>query len=862
MAAAYSFAHPTWDRLYPPTNGATQRPPEGPDAVASQTPPQTAGQPANPPPEDPPANAVAEEPLQIPRADLPRRVSELAAFCDPQKVLKMDFSALQGVCNAGVSAGLSEEDRVKEQMNAMAKANHFLNVNGEVLGAEAKSMTTFAAAIGCTSMGKDTTCAQIVNKKDVAVTGKDMTTAANVLMTSVVEPVASGQDADEDHFTVHFHQELKYEGKDPKEYQRTMHEIMTGIRSGDPNKGHHNFTLEPVNVMVRSRSGWPTFILNTIGFTPRPKEADGVFQSIDAMLNDRAKAGGPGSGVLIICQSWMKADEPGICWPELDVIKNRQHDAANPFHIIVALTQGDLYEPINFQACKTFKDVYDTIFSNMDTKLPGCNDKFLVTGWRENDPSDEPNCASKLDKTLAEVIGRISREKPDEQQSPWLRMLRERVGTEKLKQRYNDLMTAQSEVLLTNVEKWLHASLETTNDMLTKLFARQDSISDCSLGHNLLEFCLQVEKMAETCRLNRLDRPSSSPDLGLIEKVTARSAQTLAEELRFVQQAYGVRLSAKNGDLEQVIQELENEDWYMNKEGMHALWQRTARLKDNAVLLAGMYEMPVMKRADIMRFMAATAVQNTADAEHYIQIRVIGHVKGIFAAELVPLLSVWLAHHCHDSYSMALEVVLQEQQFEHLRSNGTFKDIMKGVLNRLYYHDVREFLANRFLTRSPAFLERTCLSRQTRMSYVVHQRKLRQSVETMTDEQQKDFVAAYYPELAPRPKAGPSVSTDSPSASITPLTQEDESSLLNQNTVRPYKTQYHLSVREDEAHYLNTTAQFIFQHFLHKVITHFLDDSEIELDRMYSENCWYENGHLLFKYLYFAVSDEVQARTA
>ena len=82
----------------------------------------------------------------------------------------MDFSALQGVCNAGISSrGLSEEDRTKEQMNAMAKANHFLNVNGEILGAEARSMTTFAAAIGCTAMGKDTTCAQIVNKKDVAV---------------------------------------------------------------------------------------------------------------------------------------------------------------------------------------------------------------------------------------------------------------------------------------------------------------------------------------------------------------------------------------------------------------------------------------------------------------------------------------------------------------------------------------------------------------------------------------------------------------------------------------------------------------------------------------------------------------------
>ena len=248
----------------------------------------------------------------------------------------------------------------------------------------------------------------------------------------------------------------------------------------------------------------------------------------------------------------LKADEPGICWPELDVIKHWQHEAqTNPFHIIVALTQGDLCKPPHFQSCRTFKDVYDTIFSRMDAKLPGCDDKFLITGWRGQDPSDEPICAAELDKNLETVIDRISREKPDEKKSPWLRKLRDRVGTEKLKQRYNDLMRQQGEVLVTNVEKWLHASLETTKDMLRKLHARHNSISDSSLKHDLLAFC-EVEKMAGIFRLNRLDRPSSSPDLGLIEKVTAGSAQTLAEELRFVQQAYGLRLSAKNGDLEQV----------------------------------------------------------------------------------------------------------------------------------------------------------------------------------------------------------------------------------------------------------------------------------------------------------------------
>ena len=93
----------------------------------------------------------------------------------------------------------------------------------------------------------------------------------------------------------------------------------------------------------------------------------------------------------------------------------------------------------------------------------------------------------------------------------------------------------------------------------------------------------------------------------------------------------------------------------------------------------------------------------------------------------------------------------------------------------------------------------------------------------------------------------------------TTLTQEHESKLLNENTVKRYMTTSYLSVDNDDAKFLNVTAQFIFTHLLHKVITHFLDDSEIELDQMYSENTWVVNGRFFFKQLYFEVADAVQA---
>ena len=64
------------------------------------------------------------------------------------------------------------------------------------------------------------------------------------------------------------------------------------------------------------------------------------------------------------------------------------------------------------------------------------------------------------------------------------------------------------------------------------------------------------------------------------------------------------------------------------------------------------------------------------------------------------------------------------------------------------------------------------------------------------------------------------------------LTAEEESSLLNENTVKRYVTENHLSVNQDDATYLNDVGQFIYTRMLHKVITHFLNDSEIELDQM------------------------------
>ena len=230
-----------------------------------------------------------------------------------------------------------------------------------------------------------------------------------------------------------------------------------------------------------------------------------------------------------------------------------QSPDSNPFRIIVALTMGDWLQEVHYNKCKTIKDIYDTIFASMDSLLPGYEDKFLVTGWRADDPSDETRCAQLVEQTLASAIARILQEKPDEKQSPWLSKLHNHIGTAKLKRRYNKLMKQQGKVLLSNVVKWLEASLQTLDDELQKLYERKTAIEDSSLGHDLLEFCTEVEKMAASLRLSTLDRPSSSPaDLDAIEDVTKRSRQTLAEELRFLQQTFGLRLTAAGGDLEEV----------------------------------------------------------------------------------------------------------------------------------------------------------------------------------------------------------------------------------------------------------------------------------------------------------------------
>ena len=216
-----------------------------------------------------------------------------------------------------------------------------------------------------------------------------------------------------------------------------------------------------------------------------------------------------------------KALEPAICWPELDVIKGyAQQPDMNPFRIIVALTMGDWYKEVHFAKCKTIKEVYDEIFGSMEKLLPGY-EKFLITGWRADDPRDEAQCAKEMEDTLKSVISRICRERPEETSSKWLPQLQNHVGAKKLKRHYNDLMRQQGKVLLTNVVKWLQASVQTLDETLEKLYKRKVAVEDSSLGHDVLDFCQEVEKMATSLRLNTLDRPSSSPaDLDAIEEVS------------------------------------------------------------------------------------------------------------------------------------------------------------------------------------------------------------------------------------------------------------------------------------------------------------------------------------------------------
>jgi len=218
--------------------------------------------------------------------------------------------------------------------------------------------------------------------------------------------------------------------------------------------GGTQHTSDPVSVLVKSATPTPAaYILNTIGMMPQATGNDPLFDDINQMLNEQAQRDG---GVLIICHDVQRPLDATAAFLDLDVIKDYMRNPGHSkFRVVVARTKADLWETIDYSRCKTFEDVHNKIFGSFEEKLPS-SDMFLITGWRNEYPSDALNCQVKFQKTFTEVAQRIVQDSPNERNSPWLATLNGKLGTKLLIKHYHKLVSEQGRGFLQLVSDCWH----------------------------------------------------------------------------------------------------------------------------------------------------------------------------------------------------------------------------------------------------------------------------------------------------------------------------------------------------------------------------------------------------------------------
>eukprot|EP01105_Mastigella_eilhardi_P008468 TRINITY_DN2054_c0_g1_i1.p1 TRINITY_DN2054_c0_g1~~TRINITY_DN2054_c0_g1_i1.p1 ORF type:complete len:354 (+),score=52.35 TRINITY_DN2054_c0_g1_i1:785-1846(+) len=247
-------------------------------------------------------------------------------------------------------AHLKPEDQSAKLLTAF---NCFAAQNRAVLGETATDLLLYpASVVGLTSTGKDTMASLLVNAPGLAVTARDMCTAANVNLF-----VLPGK---EERFAVHFREE-NFETTSAPEYLQHMEQLMQRIREKERNK----ITAEPVLVNYSSPSVTSgSYILNTVGLISRARGDDPITAMINRQLNDNEKLG----GILVVCHSSERPLDESAAWLELDVVKKWVHDRSNcKTEVILALTKADqLCNQANFANCHTVKELHECIF------LSGC----------------------------------------------------------------------------------------------------------------------------------------------------------------------------------------------------------------------------------------------------------------------------------------------------------------------------------------------------------------------------------------------------------------------------------------------------------------------------------------------------------
>ena len=176
--------------------------------------------------------------------------SMLRVFREPDKILQLDLAPLhrlQDLCNDGVAS----QDNVT--MRAVALVNHFATINEDLLG-PGSELQMFISVIGNTSAAKDVTCAQLLGKGKLAVSGKEMTTAAPVYYT-VLQRTDGGT---VDRYKADFRGQTVYAGEDAEALRGVVLRLMEQIR--DTADQH---TSDKLAILVESgEEAVPSFILN------------------------------------------------------------------------------------------------------------------------------------------------------------------------------------------------------------------------------------------------------------------------------------------------------------------------------------------------------------------------------------------------------------------------------------------------------------------------------------------------------------------------------------------------------------------------------------------------------------------------
>uniref|UniRef100_A0A7S1A5R9 Uncharacterized protein n=1 Tax=Noctiluca scintillans TaxID=2966 RepID=A0A7S1A5R9_NOCSC len=776
--------------------------------------------------------------------------SMLRVFREPDKILQLDLAPLhrlQDLCNDVVAS------QDKATMRAVALVNHFATINEDLLG-PGSELQMFISVIGNTSAAKDVTCAQLLGKGKLAVSGKEMTTAAPVYYT-VLQRTDGGT---VDRYKADFRGHTVYAGEDAEALRGVVLRLMEQIR--DTADQH---TSDKLAILVESgEEAVPSFILNNIGMMPTATAGtDTVWEQQNRELNFQRDRKG---GVLVICVHLEQATDKSAAFLDLDVVKEyKANPAQSNFQIIVARTKADIWECVEYQNCTTFKDVYDLIFGEIERKLPGV-DMYMVTGWRANDPRDEGACRDKFEHTMDEVFARVIRENPEEVFSPWRKKLDERLGTERLKQKYHSLVRQQGEHFLRVAQSCLEQGQRSLKQRVTDIYNQTKTLSNRSLAGDIPELCLLVEKLASVVRSNNLERPSSAcVELEVIRTEAMKMQQTFAEEFRQLHRTYGdlVR-TAHGGDVASIVKHFNAAGLAMNGESHHSFWARMVRLKANAHTVAKLYELPWVSTREINSWTKTSTVRNSSDVEHFLLIHVLNRVKCVFREELAPLFSRWIAYYVQQSYTLAMKLAFLSERGAPMKGNIGLERVLERVLEKIYHDDVYELIMKKALDRQPSFVERISVERDRREEVCAQKRSVERwsarshEVNDHGDRQGElfwDFLSNVVFGVADVENNKDTMQRDS-TKNATSVRK-----ILNENPTRIFNPSLFLKLDDDEGEYLNQIGRFFFEELLTRCITFFFRETEATLDFLYAENRYEVDAEFLFKNVYFQAKEDAKS---